>query len=40
MFYVCNAGVTLYEEGSLAKAAYNNDDSLCCNNLNFIIEST
>ena len=33
----CDGGVTL--ENSFAKAAFNNDDSLGCNNLNFIIES-
>jgi len=31
--------VSLYIEGSLTKAAYNNDNSLYCNNLNFIVES-
>ena len=36
MFCVCDAGVTLYRR--LAKAACNNDDSLGCNKLNFIIE--
>ena len=36
---LCMTLVSPCMEGSLAKAAYNNDDSLCCNNLNFIVES-